>query len=172
MKQASVAILVAVLGVALGSVSLAWQVATWALSAGRLKVTLVIGVQAGTGIVSSPISKNGRPRTNILQDGRFRGPPLLAVQVANVGRGPVTVTGYGAKDTGYGLKLQLVADAIGPPLPHRLEPGEGGMWAMPLASAEVLAHNSDLLKKPTGGVEMWVATATGKTYTTAAAIRL
>lgn len=123
---------VAILAVVLACLSLGWQAATYVLTGGRVKVTLLVGAMGNGGMVTGSPDK--------LKPGWFDGvaeqgyrSPVVAVKVANVGRQPVTVTRWSVVCPLAG-SLTPVANSIGPPLPHRLEVGESATWAVDMHS--------------------------------------
>jgi hypothetical protein len=74
---------------------------------------------------------------------------VVAVQVRNVGRLPVTVSSWSLKTMPGGIAVQPVGQSIGPPLPHRLEGGESETWAMDRSGLMgVVATTASVLKIP------------------------
>jgi hypothetical protein len=67
--------------------------------------------------------------------------PIVAVNVANVGRQPVKVARWGLK-SGLGVSL-YPTDMIGPRLPHRLEVGDAETWAMDMATVQAFIQTTN-----------------------------
>jgi len=132
-------LVIAVAGVTLAALSLGWQAATFVLTGGRVKVELRVGAMHGTAshMVTQSVS-SGLPDPERLQaDGYTR--PVVAVQVRNVGRMAVTVEDWSLfTSPGSRIALQPVGQSIGPPLPHRLEAGATGTWAVELAPVRAM----------------------------------
>lgn len=143
-------LLVAALGVVLGTASLTWQAATYALSGGRAKVELRVGAMhaAGSGMVTAnPRNLSEGWATLHAEQGYTH--PVIGVRVRNPGRMPVTIERWSivcfaptsSRRSLLGkvedelrprelMELQALGESIGPPLPHRLDAGTSEMWAM------------------------------------------
>ena len=157
---------IAALGVVLGAASLGWQAATYFLTGGRIKTTLKVGALSGAALVSLPANKVTPDA--LQQMASQAGRPVIAVEVRNVGRLPVTVARWSIKSS-LGISFVPMADSIGPALEHRLDIGESATWAVDLMNAFTLAESSlEVLGKGekwtriTGVVEL----ADGRTYET------
>lgn len=141
---------IAALGVLLGALSLGWQVRTFALSGGRVKVELRVGAAHGSGshMVTGPIRPATRGQAEALQSqGYVR--PVVAVQVRNVGRLAVTVSGWSLVTSPGGTAFSPVGQSMGPPLPHRLEAGAEETWAVETAPIMAMIHaTASVLKIP------------------------
>ena len=134
---------VAIAGLVLAAVALTWQAATFLLTGSRLKVDSRQGATDGRGIV------HGMPGSESIERLRAQGytHEVLGAEVFNRGRTGVSVTGIRAV-TSRGISFAPIADLLGPPMPHRLEPGASASWFFPLApvraaiatSAEELGH--------------------------------
>lgn len=127
-------LVVAICAVALATLSLGWQAATYVLTGGRVKVELLVGAMGNGGIVTAP--PNGLSpdwQEHLATQGFSR--PIVAVTVANVGRQPVKVDRWGIK-SGVGTSFYPVGESIGPKLPHRLEVGDAGTWAVDLITLQ------------------------------------
>lgn len=134
-------------GVVLASLSLGWQAAQHVLTGGRVKVGLRMGALGHGGIVSAPPSSIREGWWNQLAEQGYRR-PVVAVQVANVGRLPVTVARWGLK-SGRGVSLYPAADSIGPALPHRLEAGESETWAVDMGPVDAFIRTTrEVLGEP------------------------
>jgi hypothetical protein len=144
-------------GVALASLSLGWQAATYVLTGGRVKVRLRVGGLGNGGLVTAPPNSLSANWWEQLASQGYRR-PIIAVTVVNVGRQPVTVARWGLK-SGLGMSLYPAADSIGPRLPHRLEVGESETWAVDLAhvhafiqAARETMGNSQVGSGPSGSL--------------------
>lgn len=119
---------VAVLGVVLACLSLGWQAATYVLTGGRVKVTLLLGAMGNGGMVTGSPDKLKHGWFDRVAEQGYRS-PVVAVKVANVGRQPVTVAQWSVVCPLAG-SVTPVGNSIGPALPHRLEVGESATWAV------------------------------------------
>ena len=134
---------VAIAGLVLAAVALTWQAATFLMTGSRLKVDSRQGATDGRGIVHG--APGHETRELLLAQGYTQ--EVLGAEVFNRGRTGVNVTGIRAV-TSRGISCTPVADLLGPPMPHRLEPGASASWFFPLApvraaiatSAEELGH--------------------------------
>ena len=159
---------IAVLGVTLGALSLGWQVASFLLAGGRVKVELQIGAVHGSGsaMVTGPVRTTTAGQAEALRSQGYTR-PVAAVQVHNVGRLPVTVTDWSLVASPSGIAFQPVGQSIGPPLPHRLEAGAMERWAVDLAPVAALrAAAAAALKIPAERIEVHGRVALGDGRTT------
>jgi len=121
--------LIAVLGLLLGALSLGWQLASFILTGGRVKAELRPGGVSGRMIITIPARTVTRDSAKqLMSQGVTQ--LVVAVQVRNVGRLPVTITSWSLITVPGGVTAQPVASSIGPALPHRLAAGETETWAM------------------------------------------
>lgn len=153
-------------GVALSALSLGWQIASWLLSAGRVRATLRYGVLGMGGVVLRDADGGSAPVTvDDLQRQGANGPDVLAVKVSNIGRAPVTVASYSVRHVASGMSFVPIGEAMGPALPHRMEPGESKTWLAQMDTVRALVHASQVIR---GGslVNMTVELGTGKIVTT------
>jgi hypothetical protein len=134
-------------GVVLASLSLGWQAAQHVLTGGRVKVRLRMGGIGNGGMVTAAPSSLREGWWEQLAEQGYRR-PIVAVTVANVGRLPVTVARWGLK-SGLGMSMYPAADSIGPPLPHRLEAGESGTWAVDMGPVDAFIRATrEVLGRP------------------------
>ncbi|HET8661512.1 MAG TPA: hypothetical protein VFM55_21260 [Micromonosporaceae bacterium] len=126
----SASLVVAICGVILGSLSLGWQVANHVLTGGQVTVALRAGAIGRDGLVTVPPGD--------IAEGWFTGlagqgfpRPVVAVQVANIGQQPVTVTRWSLQHW-LGTSFVPAAVSVGRPLPCQLDVGESEMWAVDL----------------------------------------
>jgi len=128
-------LIIAALGVLLGALSLGWQAATYVLTGGRVKIALKVGavVDSGTGMALMPVAEATPDKLASLgQQGFSRA--VIAVEVRNVGRLPVTVSRW-SLESSLGVSYVPIADSLGSALPHRLDLGEPATWALDLHQA-------------------------------------
>jgi len=158
------AIGVSALSLIVASLSLGWQIAIWLMSAGRIRVTLQHGLLTGSGAAYlAPVNKKGKLRSlSHLAEQEVSGQEVLAIEVVNVGRAPVTVTRYGAHVRGSDVTATPMRDAIGKELPFRLESGEAETWAIDIDSVRRLVDAGQVLEPGARVVDMTVDLATGK----------
>ena len=166
----AVTLAIAGLGLALGAASFTWQIVEHALSGGRVKVTLKVGALSAGGnrmMVSAPANKVTPDSLRQMTTQGFTR-PVIAVEVRNIGRLPVTVARWSIKSN-LGLSAVPLADSIGPDLKHRLEIGESETWSTDLMNAFTLADSTlkvfgegQTSVRITGIVEL----ADGRTYET------
>ncbi|HEX3961163.1 MAG TPA: hypothetical protein VHZ03_31850 [Trebonia sp.] len=124
------ALAVGICGVVLASLSLGWQAANYVLTGGRVKVRLLVGAVGRGSIVTAPPAKLSPEWLQRLAAQGFS-QPIVAVNVANVGRQPVKVERWGLK-SGLGMSLYPTSEEFGPRLPHRLDVGDAETWAIDL----------------------------------------
>jgi hypothetical protein len=136
--DATVAIVVAVVSLALSTVGFLWQVVTWRL--GRP----VVKVQAGTYAVAG-LPPHAR---------------AISIRTQNIGGMPVTITAVGfqrrRRRDKSGAWIILPHEAGHVP-PHRLEPGDEAVFFV-----TVDAMREQLASGGVRAVHPWVALATGK----------
>ena len=132
-------LVVAILGALTGVAALVWQAVTFALSGGRVKVALKTAwLGPGGAIIGEPGTwKPGQPPAAAYDTECF------GVEVRNVGRLPVSVTGWGVK-VGP-AELGDVQNVWNKPLPHRLEVGEAVTW---FVEARQVMSAADTIRPP------------------------
>lgn len=167
------ALLVAVVGLAVAALSLGWQIASWLLSAGRVRPRLRHGILTPGGLFSALVTESGAPAdlASITEQG-FIGSEVLAVQVANIGRGPVTVERFEVVLRGGKVSFVPHGDAIGPALPTRMEPGTSETWMVKMETVRAFVHASQVLTPGRRRVGMTVELATGQKRSTRHAIEV
>jgi hypothetical protein len=144
------ALAVAIVGVALAALSLGWQAATFALTGSRVKAELRHGAGGMTNMVT------GLPGAVDLNRMRSQGltTELIGVEVFNRGRLSVSVTAWRVK-MGK-VAVGAVGQAIGPDLPHRLEPGASATWVIPMQPVRAaVATSAEVLHTPNPD-KVWV----------------
>lgn len=157
------ALVIACASLVLAAVSLGWQVAAWLMDGRRTRVTLLHGLMSTGGAYTGKVGRGGRPRdlTSLHRQG-IHGTEVLGVAVTNVGRAPVRVDRYRIELTKGGLSFTPVADAIGPALPYRLQPGETETWYARADSARALVSSMrDIGRRASDDVRAIVQFGTG-----------
>lgn len=142
--------------------SAVWQLANFALTGGRVKVTLHAGAMNRSSMLTMPPSNFTQQTLNRLQAQGYP-VPIVAVEVANVGRQPVTVASWSLQHA-RGISMTPVAELIGKPMPFRLEVGESQTWALELAAALafVTAAESAFTSRSGKGIRGVVKLADGR----------
>lgn len=181
------ALVIAIVGVALAAGSLAWQAATYVLTGGRAQVDLRVGAlnRGGTGMMTArPHNLDEVWTQHLAEQGYTR--PVVIVRVRNVGRLPVTVQRWSLgclqENSGGGTlfrqiqqrrnprtvsELTPIGESIGPPLPHRLEPGTSETWAVDAQAVHTFAvTNRETFNLAVAAVVGKVELGTGRTHTT------
>lgn len=125
-------LVIAVVGALTGVASLAWTVASHALSGARVKVELKAGWLGGGGAVTLPFTNFG----SVARPEGIDGPAVVVVEARNVGRLPCSVVGWGVSVGS--AQLGHVQLPVNPALPHRLEVGEEGSWFVEMHSVLAL----------------------------------
>jgi hypothetical protein len=150
---------IAVLGLVLAVVSLAWQIITYAWSGSRVRVDSRFGMYLShllPGVVNSdqPTFLTDELVSATAHQG-FPGVLLFAV-IQNTGRLPVTVqeclwhaNDHGKQQLGFGT----IGNPLGTPFPHRLEPGAQCYAVVDLATA--MAVIDAPLRDKTLGRQVW-----------------
>ena len=153
--------------------SLGWQIASWTLSGRRAKVRLMHGVAGRGGFAMGAVDRDGAPkRVNTMRSHGWDGPEVLAIEVINVGRATLTVTGYSIHAVGTGMSYSPIGDRIGRELPFRLEPGEAETWYADMQDARALVHSLAALGKSATRVNMSVSLGTRQELKTPTSLRL
>ncbi|MGH9250867.1 MAG: hypothetical protein ACRD0W_15280 [Acidimicrobiales bacterium] len=139
----NLAIAILAFGLAVGS--LVWQFALYRLTGGRVKLEPIQGLAhiSGSDLISYPAG--GLPPDSLERlAARGYSRRVIGVTVRNVGRLPVTITGWSLVIAPTGALYRPLGAALGPPLDHRLEQGSSATWAAD--SAVVRAAASAQLK--------------------------
>jgi len=137
---------IALLAFLLAVGSLAWQAATYVLSGGRVKVELMRGLARDSGgdMLTRPESMTPDTLQRLAAEGYTR--PVIGVLVRNVGRMPVTVSGWSLNFSVPGAAYRPLGAAFGPPMPHRLEAGASEAW---VADERIVQATANTLVKAT-----------------------
>lgn len=126
------ALILGIVGTVLAAVSLGWNIASYFLSAGRIKVNLLVGLLGAESLVSWPAAELKR----VPFDDFPGAEPVVVIEVVNTGRLAFTVTGVGIY-FGAGGAYRATGGNPFPPLPHRMDGGEIASWALPMRQALV-----------------------------------
>lgn len=108
---AGAAIILSIVSIGISLASITTTVVLWRRSGARVKVTSATAYMV---FGSDMDSEN----------------PRISVEAANIGRAPVSVTGWGFQLPGNATLVNLRPEAYQPTLPHRLEPGSSATWYM------------------------------------------
>lgn len=121
-----ITLVIAVFAAVVSVASLTWQVAEWRLSGHRVKVDLLLGAMGRGGLATG---KMGADLRTVMRQGFTD--LTVVVRAKNVGRQPVTLTGY---DVGFGsgFALSSHAEPMNPDFPFRLETGTSVDFFTPL----------------------------------------
>lgn len=110
------ALILAVVGIALSSLSLGWQIAQWLMAGARVRVDVEVGMMNASGAML------GRPGAVDFEQFRRQGidRPVVALVVRNKGRFAVDLQRYTLQTTNKIVYQQLDMEA-NPKVPFRLE---------------------------------------------------
>jgi hypothetical protein len=158
-----VTLILAVLGVVLGAISLAWQAATLVQAGSRIRAGLRHGARnADTAVTGKPGTQT---MATLLPQGFTE--EVLGVEVRNAGRRVASIiTVQGALKNG--VKVSAVGDSLdGPSLPHRLEPKNTATWLLPATSVRAAVGASAQIRG-SDPCRMWmeIELGTGKVVKT------
>ena len=135
------ALLVAVVGLLVAALSLGWQVSSWLLEGGRVRVRLLHGLAGPHGAAVGVVRRDHSPHnlSSTIAPG-MDDVEVIGVAVTNVGRSTVRIDGFSATLKGSPFSIRPIRGTlIGRELPHRLESGETERWYLPLSELEALA---------------------------------
>jgi len=165
-------LIVAICGLVFSCLSLGWQAANFVLTGGRVKVKLSAGAMNSGGMVTMP-PRNFTPQALAQIQTQGYPVPIVAVEVANVGRQPVTVAKWNLLHA-TGVSYMPVAAAIGKPLPFRLEVGASETWAVELKTVlDIVAATEATITSNSGrGVRGVVELADGRSRRTTETLHL
>jgi len=90
----------------------------------------------GSGLITGPTAEFMGSIQTLRAQGFNRA--LVAVQVRNDGRLPVTVSSWSVAVKPGGTAFQPFGESIGPALAHRLDAGEAANWAVDMARVKAL----------------------------------
>ncbi|MDT9591617.1 hypothetical protein RDV89_00965 [Nocardioides zeae] len=167
------AFVLALCSLVIATASLGWQVSMWLLTAGRPRVRLKHGLASPVGSYLSYVPKSGAPADlYALTRQGISGEEVVAVQVANVGRIPLVITGYSLALEGGTVRYHVHGEAVGPTLPHTIDPGASAMWMAPMERATRLAHASTGVEEHRNRAFVVVETGLGRAVRTKTAVDL
>jgi hypothetical protein len=156
------ALVIAVVGVVLATLSLIWQALTFFLTGPRVRVRLSEGLRAPHGgvVIAPPSIYTQAGRAALEADGYTE--HVLAVTARNAGRAPVSLLRWSLR-FGNDAIITYPGGGGNVPLPHRLEPATDISWYAPLQDVvpyvEDFVDQSDDARTLRGEVD----TALGKT---------
>lgn len=128
-------LVIAVLGLAIGVASLAWQAASFVFEGARVQATLmVVWLSGESAIKALPGAWDwGRPPSPAYTV------EALAIEVRNKGRGPTTIGSWGIRVGEHFLTAWEVP--ANPAVPYRLEGGAVQQWVIGLENIMDVARN-------------------------------
>lgn len=149
-------LVIAVIGLALATASLAWQAATFFLTGPRVKVYLREGFRGPGGVMIAPPSVyTDSGRVTLEQQGYTE--HVVAIEAINRGRLPTTVRNWALR---FGNRASYTnpTDPRNPTLPYRLEPFTSVTWYAPVEHLQMLqqafADQSDNVATVRGEVDL------------------
>ena len=154
---------IAVLGLAVATSSLTWNVVQFLLAGSRPEVQLIVGALAPGGMVVGEPGPHieGTLRRFAADNGYDR--RVIGVRVINYGRTAARVQSWGIKLKTAGVSFKPLDDSIGPELPHVLEPGAQETWVVDIERAVRLASvTAATFKRPEEPLYGIVELSTGK----------
>lgn len=167
------ALAIAIVGLVVAASSFGWQVATWALSGRRVRLNLLHGITGRGGYATGIVRRNGSvPGLDSMRPQGWNGPEVVAIEVINVGRAPVTIRSYAVHAAGTGMSFIPHGDRIGPDLPFRLEAGESETWYAEMSDARALVESVRAIGRDSSEVFMSVSLGTKHERRTKRALRL
>jgi hypothetical protein len=166
---------VACLSLLIGALALGWQFASWRLDGPRARATLQHGVLGRGGAAAGPVGRRGILHDlSPMREQGWNGPEVVAIEVVNVGRAKLKITGFGIQLVRGGFNLGYPqGNAWSPQLPSWLEPGERATWYAELDDATALISTTKTtLQRDASGVKMYAELGTGRRVITPQALRV
>lgn len=158
-------LIIAVLGLVVATGSAIWQAATFVLEGGRVKLALQVGTTTGRSLITGNVDVIGNEALHKMID-QHGGTAVIAIEVRNVGRAPVTVQRWGVR-LASGVSLVPLDLSIGEKLPYRLDGGEQQTWAMDLEPVvDAVRVAKDVFHNDEGSAWGFVDLGNGKTVRT------
>jgi hypothetical protein len=113
--------------------SLVWQGVTWKLEGSRVRTELRVGALHQNPGIRDVITYPARRHWSWVEEAGKHGftRKALFLTVRSIGRQPVTVERWVVVFPG-GQRITQLRSGLGPDLPHRLDVGEPGTWAIEL----------------------------------------
>lgn len=99
------AFVLAVLGFAVGVSSLTWQVYTFLMQGARPKLTPVIGLHYGSGLVTNDATREVRQSIRSAAEQLPPGALIIGVKIVNAGRAPFHVAGWALRSDPAGMSF-------------------------------------------------------------------
>lgn len=169
------ALIVAILSLVVAVSALCWQVVTWQINGGRVRVQLVHGVVGAGGVVTTPIRRdNTAVDIDALRGLGWHGPEMLGVVVTNTGRADVHVTGTAFWHPTSRTALSFPGgNALSPRLPDTVSPGTTETWYLDLVEGRALVRAMNEAEQLRGRqLQMRVTLGSGKTKTTRGSLQV
>jgi len=158
------AFVLAVLGFGVGVSSLTWQVYTFLMQGARPKLTPVIGLHYGSGLVTNDATRDVRQSIRSAAEQLPPGALIIGVKIVNAGRAPFHVAGWALRSDPAGTSFVPVDNPIGcPAVPHDVPPGAETIFFTGLDNVRGLTSISERID---GRPQRLVVTVTsgGRTY--------
>jgi hypothetical protein len=121
-------LVIAVVGVSLAVLSIAWQAATFILTGPRVKVELHEGLRGPLGVMVASLNVYTDDGRAALERSGYD-EHVLAITAINNGRLPATITSWSVR-FGNGASQSVGLDRQNPELPYRLEAHSSATWYM------------------------------------------
>lgn len=102
----------AVLGFGVGVSSLTWQIYTFLMQGARPKLTLVIGLHYGSGLVTNDATRDVRQSIRSAAEQLPAGALIIGVKIVNAGRAPFHVAGWALRSDPAGTSFVPVDNPI------------------------------------------------------------
>ena len=141
-------LVIAVLGLVLSMVSLAWQAATYVLSGSRVRAELMHGAGNADVVVSGPPGWKRVAAHGLDEE-------VIGIEVRNVGRMAASIDSVHAA-LPRGTKTTMLQSIVGPPLPHRLDPQGVASWFLPMAQVRATVGTTAEVFKRRNPSKVWM----------------
>lgn len=169
------ALIVAILSLVVAVSALCWQVVSWQMNGGRVRVQLVHGVVGAGGVVTTPIRRANRAvDIDALRGLGWHGPEVLGVVVTNTGRANIQVSGAALWHQSSRSALSFPGgNALSPRLPCTVSPGTTETWYVDLVQGRALVRAMNEAEQLRGRqLQMRVTLGTGRNKTTRGSLRV
>jgi len=159
------AFILGLLSLIVALLALGWNVGAWLMATGRAKCILLVGFNTGDAILFTPVGRNGQrggdDDVTRITDPRFGpvGQRLLGIEVRNVGRASLVVSGYEAVMEPRSMSIAQRINTLGPALPQSIAPGDSAQWWVEMDQVVAAGHlaTATMVNKVTG-VHMKITT--------------
>jgi hypothetical protein len=161
------AFVLSIVGTVLAAGSLGWQVLSFLLQGARPKLTPIVGMLAGDGVVVNDATRDVREEMGAVAKHLGQGPPIIGVKVVNAGRAPFHVAGWALRADPNGAKFAVFDDAVGSTeVPCDISAGAEETFFMHLDSARALASGCEGIDGKPQQIVVTVSSG-GRTYVSA-----